>query len=166
MPLHLGIVLHWREAQAVQPFLSAGNTAVSLDVQRFLAHLRERGQDRRDELKAESGIANLVIWPKLLERQRRIILAASLFAVRGRIEREGEFVHLVAHQLTDLSAELVSVGSRDAAFPLPHGRGDEFCHGSPGLDPRTLPPRGTKVRDIYIPDLHIDTIKVKPRDFR
>jgi error-prone DNA polymerase len=114
----------------------------------------------------ETGIANLVIWPKLFERQRRIILAASMFAVRGRIQREGEVVHLVAHQLTDLSAELASVGSRDAAFPLPHGRGDEFHHGSPGLDPRTLPPRGPKPRDIYIPDLHIDTIKVKPRDFR
>ncbi|MEQ1956059.1 error-prone DNA polymerase [Mesorhizobium sp. CN2-181] len=114
----------------------------------------------------ETGIANLVIWPKLFERQRRIILAASMFAVRGRIKREGEVVHLVAHQLTDLSAELASVGSRDTAFPLPHGRGDEFHHGSPGLDPRTLPPKGTKARDIYIPDLHIDTIKVKPRDFR
>jgi error-prone DNA polymerase len=114
----------------------------------------------------ETGIANLVIWPKLFERQRRIILSASMFAVRGRIQREGEVVHLVAHQLTDLSAELASVGSRDATFPLPHGRGDEFRHGSPGLDPRTLPPKGTKARDIYIPDLHIDTIKVKPRDFR
>ena len=89
-----------------------------------------------------------------------------MFSVRGRIQREGEVVHLVAHQLTDLSAELASVGSRDTAFPLPHGRGDEFHHGSPGLDPRTLPPKGTKARDIYIPDLHIDTIKVKSRDFR
>jgi error-prone DNA polymerase len=114
----------------------------------------------------ETGIANLVIWPKLFERQRRIILSASMFAVRGRIQREGEVVHLVAHHLTDLSAELASVGSRDTAFPLPHGRGDEFHHGSPALDPRTLPPKGTKARDIFIPDLHIDTIKVKPRDFR
>ncbi|WP_442579111.1 error-prone DNA polymerase [Mesorhizobium sp. ASY16-5R] len=114
----------------------------------------------------ETGIANLVIWPKLFERQRRIILSASMFSVRGRIQREGEVVHLVAHQLTDLSAELASVGSRDAAFPLPHGRGDEFHHGSPGPDPRTLPSKGPKARDIYIPDLQIAMIKVKPRDFR
>ena len=89
-----------------------------------------------------------------------------MFAVRGRIQREGEVVHLVAHQLTDLSGDLASVGSRDAAFPLPHGRGDEFHHGSSSLDRRTLPPKGPKARDIYIPDLHIDTIKVRPRDFR
>ena len=32
-----------------------------------------------------------------------------------------------------------------------------------GLDSRERPPR---VRDIYIPDLHIDTLKLKPRNFR
>lgn len=66
----------------------------------------------------------------------------------------------------DLSAELAGVGERDDRFPLPHGRGDEFHHGSPGIDPRSLPPKGLKARDIYIPDLHIGTIKVKARDFR
>ena len=111
----------------------------------------------------ETGVANLVIWPSLYERQRRIILAAGMIAVQGRIQREGEVVHLVANQLTDLSAELAGVGDRDARFPLPHGRGDEFHHGSPGIDPRSLPP---KPRDIYVPDLHIDSIKVKTRDFR
>jgi hypothetical protein len=56
-------------------------------------------------------------------------------SVKGRIQREGEVVHLVANHLTDLSAELATVGQRDAGFPLPHGRGDEFHHGSPGIDP-------------------------------
>jgi error-prone DNA polymerase len=114
----------------------------------------------------ETGVANLVIWPSLYERQRRIILAAGMIGVQGRIQREGEVVHLVANQLTDLSAELAAVGERDAGFPLPHGRGDEFHHGSPGIDPRSLPPKGPKPRDIYVPDLHIDSIKVKTRDFR
>jgi error-prone DNA polymerase len=68
--------------------------------------------------------------------------------------------------LGTLSEDLASVGERDAGFRLPHGRGDEFHHGSPTPDPRGLPPRGTKPRDIYVPDRHIDTIKVKPRDFR
>lgn len=34
-------------------------------------------------------------------------------------------VHLVAQRITDLSADLASVGSRDAEFPLSHGRGDQ-----------------------------------------
>jgi error-prone DNA polymerase len=114
----------------------------------------------------ESGIANLVVWPSLYERQRRIILGAGMIAVQGRVQREGEVVHLVAQHMTDLSKELAEVGERDDSFPVPHGRGDEFYHGSPGIDPRSLPPKGPKPRDIYIPDVHIDSIKVKTRDFR
>jgi hypothetical protein len=87
-------------------------------------------------------------------------------SLQGRIKREVEVVHLVANHLTDLSAELATVGERDAGFPLPHGRGDELHHGSPGIDPRSLPPKGPKPRDIYVPDLHIDSIKVKTRDFK
>ncbi len=113
----------------------------------------------------ESGIANLVIWPAVFEKQRRIILSAGMIAVYGRIQREGEVVHLVAHRLTDLSQELASVGERDMTFPLPHGRGDELHHGSPGVDPRSVP-KGPKPRNIYDPYGHIDQIEVKPRNFR
>jgi len=114
----------------------------------------------------ETGVTNLVVWPSLYERQRRIILAAGMIAVKGRIQREGEVVHLIANHLTDLSADLAGVGDREDGFPLPHGRGDEFHHGSPGIDPRSLPPKVPKARDIYVPDLHIDRIRVKTRDFR
>jgi error-prone DNA polymerase len=113
----------------------------------------------------ESGIANLVVWPAIFEKQRRIILSAGMMAVYGRIQRVGDVVHLVAHRLTDLSAELASVGERDATFPLPHGRGDELRHGSPGPDPRSMP-KGPKPRDIHDPYGHIDQIKVKARNFR
>ena len=114
----------------------------------------------------ETGVANLVIWPSLYEKQRRVILTASMLRVDGRIQREGEVVHVVAHRLHDLSEALASVGDRDGSFPLPHGRGDEFHHGSPGHDPRDQPPRGVKPRDIYIPDLSLEAIRVRTRDFR
>ena len=77
-------------------------------------------------LEDETGIANLVVWPQTFEKFRRSVMTASMLAVRGRIQREGEVVHLVAYQLTDLSAELASVGARDAVFPLSHGRGDQY----------------------------------------
>jgi error-prone DNA polymerase len=116
-------------------------------------------------LEDETGIANLVVWPQVFEKFRRTVMAANMIAVRGRIQREGEVVHLVAHQLADLSAELATVGSRDVAFPLPHGRGDQVTHSGGGPDPRDRPPKGLRTRDIYIPDLQIDTIKVKSRNF-
>ena len=91
-------------------------------------------------------------------------MSATMLAVCGRVQREGEVVHLVAHQLADLSADLTTVGSRDAAVSLPHSRGDQ-AKGGGGPDPRELPPKGLRTRDIYTPDLHIDTIKVKTRNF-
>jgi len=112
----------------------------------------------------ETDIANLVVWPQTFEKFRRVVMGASMLAARGRIQREGEVVHLVAHRLADLSADLATVGSREAAFPLPHGRGDQV-KASGGPDPRELPPKGLRTRDIYIPDLHIDTIKVRSRNF-
>lgn len=116
-------------------------------------------------LEDETGIANLVVWAKVFEANRRAVLSASMMAVRGRIQHEGEVVHLVAQRITDLSADLAGVGSRHGAFPLPHGRGDQIRNGSSDPDPREAPPRGFDARDIYIPDLHIDTIKVKARNF-
>ncbi|WDA11790.1 error-prone DNA polymerase [Paracoccus marcusii] len=125
-------------------------------------------------LEDETGIANLVVWPKVFDAHRRIILSAGMLSAAGRVQRDGEVVHLVVHRLTDLSADLASIGQRGMAFPLPHGRGDEFHHGAPASDPRTSAvdaprealPNKLKPRDIYIPDLHIDAIRVKTRDFR
>ena len=87
-----------------------------------------------------------------------------MMGVYGQIQREGEVVHLVAHRLTDLSVDLASVGDRNAAFPLPHGRGDEFHHGR-----ARRAWSGTANREAarhHIPDLHIDALKVKAREFR
>jgi len=114
----------------------------------------------------EAGIANLVIWPKLFEKQRQIILSARMMAARGRLQREGEVVHLVAHHLIDLSEALASLGDRDANIPLPHGRADQLQHSNLNRDPRSLPPKEFSIRGTHIPDLHIDTIKLKTRDFR
>jgi error-prone DNA polymerase len=114
-------------------------------------------------LEDETGIANLVVWPQVFEKFRRVVMSASMIAVRGRIQREGEVVHLVAHRLVDLSAELATVGSRDVAFPLSHGRGDQVTHAGGGPDPREHPPKG--LRTLYVPDLHIDLIRTRSRNF-
>ena len=113
----------------------------------------------------ETGAANVVVWVKVFEKFRRVLLSSSMLAVRGRIQREGEVVHLVANQLIDLSGDLASVGNRDTPFPLPHGRGDEAHHGGPGIDPRSLP-KGFRPRDMVDPTLKVDPIRVKTRDFR
>ncbi|MDX1009345.1 DNA polymerase III subunit alpha [Sinorhizobium medicae] len=115
-------------------------------------------------LEDETGMANAVVWPSLFERQRRVLMTASMMGIHGRIQREGDVVHLVAQRLFDFSGELESLGERDNAFPLPYGRGDQVRHGG-GLNPRDDPKPAVQARDIYMPDLHIDTLKVKSRNF-
>jgi error-prone DNA polymerase len=51
----------------------------------------------------ETGNVNVIIWPSLLEKQRREVLGASLLGVYGVWQREGEVRHLVAQRLVDLS---------------------------------------------------------------
>ncbi|MHC2459906.1 hypothetical protein ACVMIX_006610 [Rhizobium leguminosarum] len=52
------------------------------------------------------------------------LTAASMMSrmINGRIQREGEVVHLVARQLFDLSGDLVGLADRDEEFKLPAGR--------------------------------------------
>ncbi len=57
-------------------------------------------------LEDETGCVNVVVWRDLIERQRRELLGARLLAVEGRIERDGEVVHLIAERLSDRSALL------------------------------------------------------------
>jgi len=107
-------------------------------------------------------VANVVIWEKVFERFRRVVLGAGMIGIKGRIQREGEVVHVVARELFDLSAELAGVGARDAEFLVPHGRGGDFYHTTPGLAPHGLP----KPRSLVEPYGYIGDIKVKTRDFR
>jgi error-prone DNA polymerase len=73
--------------------------------------------------------------------------------------------HLVVEHVTDLSANLKGVSGLNGPFPLQPGRGDEACHGGHGPDSRDPTPL-IRPRDMYEPDLHIDTLRLKARNFR
>ncbi|MDQ1833659.1 error-prone DNA polymerase [Massilia scottii] len=51
----------------------------------------------------ETGNVNVIVWPTLVEQQRREVLGASLLGVYGVWQREGEVRHLVARRLVDMS---------------------------------------------------------------
>ncbi|WP_295555295.1 error-prone DNA polymerase [uncultured Hyphomicrobium sp.] len=57
-------------------------------------------------LEDETGIANIIVWPKVFAANRRTIMSARFLAVRGRLQRAGEVVHVLAESFIDLSAEL------------------------------------------------------------
>ena len=117
-------------------------------------------------LEDESANANLIIWPAVFEAYRRIILSATLFGCRGKVQNANGVIHLIVQDVANLSADLKRVSGSDGAFPLVTGRGDEAKHGGSGLDSRE--PKGpvSKPRDMYEPDLHIDSLKIRARNFR
>ena len=58
-------------------------------------------------LSDEAGIANVVVWPKLVETFRREIMGGRLLLVEGKVQRSPEgVVHLVAERIFDRSQEL------------------------------------------------------------
>jgi error-prone DNA polymerase len=66
-------------------------------------------------LEDETGITNVIVWPGLLEKQRKEILNAKLLTVYGVWQREGEVMHLIAKRVVDHSEMLgdLTVESRD-----------------------------------------------------
>ena len=57
-------------------------------------------------LEDETDIANIIVWPKAFEINRRTVMTARFLAVRGRLQRAGLVIHVVAETFIDLSAEL------------------------------------------------------------
>lgn len=66
-------------------------------------------------LEDETGNINVIVWSSLVESQRRELLASKLMTVHGKLEKEGEVIHLIAHRLIDDSHLLgrLAVPSRD-----------------------------------------------------
>ncbi|HEY3730283.1 MAG TPA: error-prone DNA polymerase [Steroidobacteraceae bacterium] len=57
-------------------------------------------------LEDETGIVNIILWPKLFAAQRRCALESSLLVVDGTLQRRDRVAHVVAHRLHDRSAWL------------------------------------------------------------
>jgi error-prone DNA polymerase len=73
-------------------------------------------------LEDETGIANIVVWPKVMERFRKEVMGARLVLVEGYIQSSPDkVVHLVAERLFDRSRDLAllanDVLSRKHALP-------------------------------------------------
>jgi error-prone DNA polymerase len=106
----------------------------------------------------ETGVANIVVWPKLFEQFRPIVMGARLILVRGRVQYAqdapaGGVIHLVAETLEDRTADLDRLSAPAASIPRlepPYAPGDE--PGRPnrsGVDAsRRRPPRPHHPRDV------------------
>ena len=86
-------------------------------------------------LEDETHIANIVVWPRVFERFRTVVLGARLCGVDGVVQSERGVVHIVAERLHDFSPMLAQLSSTT----LDHhtARADEVRR--PSADARTHP---------------------------
>jgi error-prone DNA polymerase len=83
-------------------------------------------------LEDETGVANVIVWPKTFERFRKVVLAARMVLVRGELQREGIVTHIVAQSISDLSDDLDSLADGAGGDGHPgHARADEVKRGEP-----------------------------------
>ena len=80
-------------------------------------------------LEDETGIANIIVWPKVFEAYRAVIMRARLLWVRGRLQREGLVIHVVADHLEDRSHWLADL---DGPYDPGYARADEVIRPEPG----------------------------------
>ncbi|WP_454599237.1 error-prone DNA polymerase [Qipengyuania sp. SM2507] len=81
-------------------------------------------------LEDETGVINLVVWPDLKEKQRRVVMGARLMEVRGRVEYDDEVIHVIAQHMTDASHELYRLS--DDLLTAPVARADHVTSPLPG----------------------------------
>tara|TARA_R110002110_G_scaffold260260_4_gene476024 strand:+ start:64 stop:3468 length:3405 start_codon:yes stop_codon:yes gene_type:complete len=61
-------------------------------------------------LEDETGVANVIIWPDVFERLRKVVLSSRLVKITGRLQRQGIVTHLIAEDIVDLSDRLDALG--------------------------------------------------------
>jgi error-prone DNA polymerase len=88
-------------------------------------------------LEDETGIVNVVVWPRIFEANRRLLMTSHFLLVRGRLQREGLVIHVVAEDFVDLTDRIASL--RDGTA----GPAD------PGLPTAPTPARLLKSRDFH-----------------
>jgi error-prone DNA polymerase len=57
-------------------------------------------------LEDEAGIANIIVWPKVFERLRALVIGARFVAVTGKLQSESGVIHLIAERMEDWTPTL------------------------------------------------------------
>ena len=107
----------------------------------------------------ETGAIQLIIWPKVFDKYRRIAMRCRLMAVDGKLQNEQGVIHVVARRLIDRSADLALLSERDRELAPPVSRADEV--GLPAEDPRMVAAR--RIIDVA---QRTEEILPKGRNFR
>ena len=80
-------------------------------------------------LEDETGVANIVVWQNMYQKYRRAVVTARLLRVTGRIQRDGQVVHVVADHIEDISPMLDQLLTQKENPPMAMPQAGRFVHG-------------------------------------
>ncbi len=98
----------------------------------------------------ETGFANLVVWEKTFEKYRKDILQARLLMAEGKLQIEGEVIHIIVKRcfnLNKLLGGLTAIENDDQPV-LTLSRADERTAAIPN-DRNQIPSGKTEAKDIF-----------------
>jgi error-prone DNA polymerase len=137
-----------REHYARQKFITAEQLKNIRDGKRLsiagLVLIRQRPGSAKGvvfiTIEDETGVANLVVWPDVFEKQRKIVMGARLMAVQGIVQRDEDdgVIHVVARHLEDHSHMLRHLSEDIMAAPLSRGDAPGAMRPPPGRHPRDV----------------------------
>ncbi|WP_420567163.1 error-prone DNA polymerase [Thalassovita sp.] len=105
-------------------------------------------------LEDETGVSNVVVWPKIYEKYRRTVMGGRLLRVSGFIQREGLVVHVIAEKIEDLSHKITELGHPlEDAVGITQPQADDAPR-KPRYPPRARHPREQAKRLFPSRDFH------------
>ncbi|MGE0741039.1 MAG: error-prone DNA polymerase [Hyphomonadaceae bacterium] len=99
-------------------------------------------------LEDETGIANIVVWPKLFEQFRREVLGGRLVAIDGPVQSESGVIHVIAERVHDYTPLLATLSAA----------GPKIDPSAPADEPRKAGPPGSWRGD---PQRHPRDVRIK-----
>ena len=60
-------------------------------------------------LEDETDIGNVIVWPKIFDQYRSIVMSARLVRVKGKLQKSDGITHLIAHSLDDATPMLAAI---------------------------------------------------------
>src|SRR6185312_12001517 len=85
-------------------------------------------------LEDEKAIANIILWPRVFERFRPVVMGARFVCVTGKLQSESDVVHIVADRIEDLTPWLAVLreGAGQVAGGMALHGGPPAAHGQGG----------------------------------
>jgi error-prone DNA polymerase len=98
-------------------------------------------------LEDEFSVCNAVIWPQVLETHRAVVMGSRLMLIKGRVQRTGDIIHVVAASIEDRTPWLSLLTEDGTTMKNSLARADEVA--KPGPEPYAQPaarhPRNVRV---------------------